>query len=41
MLKLVFNVGNNKKYKIDIIENNAIYTSKKKSYLPSLYYLLV
>ena len=35
-----FDVGNNKKYKIEAIIDNAIYAKEAKGYLPSLYYLV-
>lgn len=38
--KSEFNIGNNKKYKIEVISNNTIYAKKVKKYLPSLYYLI-
>lgn len=38
--KLKFNISNNKKYKIEIIKNSAIYTKKAKRYLLELYYLV-
>ena len=35
-----FNVGNNKKYKVEAIINSAVYAKKAKGYLPGLYYLV-
>ena len=35
-----FKMGNNKKYKIKVIQNIAIYIKKKDRYLPGLYYLV-
>ena len=35
-----FDGGNNKKYKIKIIKNSAIYIKKAEGHLPSLYYLV-
>lgn len=32
--------GNNMKYKVEASYNNAFYTSKLKSHLPRLYYLV-
>ena len=35
-----FDVGNNKKYKVEVIIDSAIYAKKAKKYLPGLYYLI-
>ena len=35
-----FEAGNNKKYKIEAIQDSAIYAKKKDGYLPKLYYLV-
>ena len=35
-----FDINNNKKYKVEVIKNNAVYTKKAKKYLPGLYYLV-
>ena len=33
--------GDSEKYKIEAIQDNAVYTSKAKGHLPGLYHLLV
>ena len=33
-------VGNNKKYKVEVIWNSAVYANKGKSHLSGLYYLI-
>lgn len=38
--KLEFNIGNNKKYKIETIIDNIFYTKITKNYLPIFYYLV-
>lgn len=35
-----FKTGNNKKYKIEAIENSIVYTKKAKKHLLELYYLI-
>ena len=35
-----FEPGNNKKYKVEVIWDNAIYANKTKGYLLGLYYLI-
>ena len=35
-----FDIGNNKKYKIKAIRNNAIYAKEAKRHLAGLYYLV-
>lgn len=39
-LKLEFNIKNNKKYKLEVIIDNAIYAEVVKSHLLGLYYLV-
>lgn len=42
MSQLEFEENSNKKYKVKVICNSAIYTKKlKSSYLPGLYYLVL
>lgn len=36
-----FKMGNNKKYKIEVIQNSAVYTKEIDRYLLRLYYLVV
>ena len=36
-----FEISNNKKYKVEAIQNNAIYVKKANGHLPGLYYLVV
>ena len=36
-----FEVGNNKKYKVQAIINSTIYDHKVENYLPDLYYLVL
>ena len=36
-----FEAGNNKKYKVEVIWDNAVYTNKVKGYLLSLDYLVI
>lgn len=39
---MVLNISNNKeKYKIKVIQNNAIFIKESKSYLLELYYLIL
>lgn len=40
MSDLDLNIGNNKEYKVEVIQNNAIYASKTKNYLLSYHYLI-
>ena len=35
-----FDIGNNKKYKVEAIKESNIYAKKTKEYLPGLYYLV-
>ena len=35
-----FDVGNNKKYEIEVIINSAVYAKIAEGYLPRLYYLV-
>ncbi len=39
MLEKEFEVRNNKKYKIKVIINSAVYSNKAENSLPGLYYL--
>ena len=38
--ELEFETGNGKKYKIEVIQDSAIYANKAEGYLPGLYYLV-
>ena len=40
VIKLEFETGNNKKYKVKAIYDNAVYTNKAKGYLRGLYYFV-
>ena len=40
-LELEFDAGNNKKYKIEAIKDNAVYAKEAEGYLPDLYYLVI
>lgn len=40
-LVLEFEAGDNKKYKIETIQNSAVYTKKISGDLPKLYYLAI
>lgn len=37
----VFDTGDNKEYKMEVIQNSTIYTKEKDGYLLGLYYLVV
>ena len=36
-----FEEGNNKKYKVKVIQNSAVYTKEVDSHLPKLYYWVI
>ena len=40
-LDFEFKTGNNKKYKVDSIWNNAVYAKESVCQLPGLYYLVL
>ena len=39
--ELEFDTSNNKKYKVKVIRNNAVYIKKTEGYLLGLYYLVL
>ena len=38
---LEFKMGDDKKYKVEAIQNSAVYAKKADGHLPRLYYLVV
>lgn len=40
-LVLEFNKGNNKEYKVEVIQDSAVYAKKIDKYPPELYYLVI
>ena len=39
-MKLGFEIGDSKKYKVKVIQNSAVYINNAKGYLSSLYYFV-
>ena len=40
-MKFKFDNGNSKEYKVEAIQNGAVYTNKTKGHLQGLYYLVM
>lgn len=41
LILLKFEAGNSNKYKVEAIQDSAVYVRKSESYLPGLYYLVL